>query len=146
MTKLKLTIEFIPSSSWHNNLRNLLKPKMWDDIRKKVYQKRNFKCDICGEKRKLQAHEIWEFNQKNLTQKLIDITPLCFMCHMVKHMGFAGIMDRRQMNERLIRHFMDVNKVDRLVFQKHLKEEIKKFEDRSKYEWQLDLENLKRFQ
>ena len=146
MQKLKLTIEFIPSSSWQNNLRGLLKPKMWEDIRKKVYKKNNFKCAICNQKRKLQAHEIWEFNQKKCIQKLVNIVPLCFLCHMVKHIGFAQVTGGRNLNERLIKHFMDINKCDRLTFQKHIKAEIKKFEDRSKYEWQLDLEKLKDFE
>ena len=68
------------------------------------------------------------------------------MCHMVKHIGFAGLMDRKQLNERLIKHFMEVNKCDRTAFQKHLNEEIEKFQDRSRYEWQLDLLKLKDFE
>jgi hypothetical protein len=146
MTDLKLKIELIPSSSWGSNLRRVLKPKMWEDIRKKVYQKNNFKCSICGEKRKLQAHEIWDFNDKSKIQKLINIIPLCFMCHMVKHIGFASLTAGKVTNERLIKHFMDVNKCDRITYQKHLKKVVADFEDRSHFEWQLDLTKLKDFE
>jgi len=144
--KLKLEIELIPSSSWQNNLRGVLKPKMWDEIRKKVYKKNNFKCSICGQKRKLQAHEIWKFNKRSHTQKLVDIVPLCFLCHMVKHIGYASLVSKRPMNQRLIKHFMDINGCDRKTFQKHLKAAIKNFDNLSRYEWKLDLEKLKDFE
>lgn len=141
--KLKLAVELIPASSWQNNLRSILKPRMWDEVRKDVYKKSNFKCSICKQKRKLQAHEIWKFNKRSKTQKLVDITALCYLCHMVKHIGFAQITAGKRLNERIIRHFMDINKCDRAVFQKHLQEKIKKFEDFSRYDWQLNLSGYK---
>lgn len=146
MSKLKLTVELIPSSSWGSNLRAILKPKMWEDVRKKVYQKNNFKCSICREKIKLQAHEIWQFEDTTKVQKLVNIVPLCYMCHMVKHIGFASLRGGMVTNERLIRHFMQVNKCDRITYQNHLKKVIKDFEDRSHYEWQLNLDKLKDFE
>jgi hypothetical protein len=144
--KLKLTIELIPSSSWQNNLRDILKPNMWDDIRKKVYKKNNFKCSVCGQKRKLQAHEIWKFNKRTHIQKLVDIVPLCFLCHMVKHIGFASLVIKRPINQRLIKHFMEVNGCNRETFQKELKVAIKNFQDRSRYDWELNLTKLKDFE
>jgi len=146
MKKLRLTIELVPSSSWQNNLRSVLKPKMWDEIRKKVYRSSNFKCAVCGKKGKLQAHEIWQFDDERKIQRLTDIIPLCFLCHMTKHIGFASLSGGKLQNERVIRHFMEVNKVDRTIFQKHFADVMKDFEDRSHYEWQLDLSKLKGFE
>lgn len=144
--KLALEIELIPASSWSNNLRSILKPKMWDEIRKKVYKKNNFKCAICKEKRKLQAHEVWKFLKRSKKQKLIDVIPLCYLCHMVKHIGYAQVSGGRILNERLIKHFMDVNQVERKEFQKHLKAAIKRFVDRSQYDWELDVNKLRDFE
>jgi len=146
MKTLKLSIELIPSSSWGSNLRNVLKPKMWDEIRKKVYKSNNMRCAICQRSGKLQAHEIWKFDDKKRIQKLVDIIPLCFLCHMVKHIGFASLTGDNYTNDLTIKHFMTVNKVDRLEFQKHLKSAIKNFEDRSRFEWQLELSKLKDFE
>jgi hypothetical protein len=139
--KLKLSIEMIPSSSWQYNLRGLLKPKMWDEIRKKVYLKNSNKCVICGSGGKLNAHEVWEYDDELHIQKLKDIIPLCFLCHGVKHIGFSSINGRENL-EKFVKHFMKVNKVERSIYQAHMSEETEKFNERSRYEWQLDLEKL----
>ena len=145
---LKLTIELVPSSSWKNNLRGLLKPSMWKEISDMVVKKHGGKCIICGRIGKLHAHEVWEYDNKNHIQKLEDIIPLCYNCHMVKHIGFASLQQSKfgKDNERFIKHFMKVNNVGRSGYQEHLKEEIEKFNNRSHFEWQLNLENLAKFQ
>lgn len=145
---LKLTIELVPASMWNNNLRSLLKKDMWDNLRKKVYKKYNYKCAICGSGGLLHCHEAWEYNDKNRIQKLKNIIALCSKCHAVNHIGHAGIQaSKGKVNyENLVKHFMKVNNCDRLTFQKHLKLVTEKYEDRSKLEWQLDLEKLKDFE
>ncbi len=146
MTSLKLTIELVPSSSWQYNLRSLLKPSMWNQIRKKVYLKFNNQCAICNSKSpKLQAHEVWTYEDENHIQTLKDIIPICFMCHGVKHIGFTSLKGPEN-TEKFVKHFMKVNSCDRMTYQKHLKEEMGKFDERSKYEWQLDLAKLKDYE
>jgi len=145
MGSLKLTIELVPSSSWQNNLRSILKPKMWKELRDKVCKTSNDRCSICKRGGVIHAHEVWEYEDANHIQKLKDIIPLCYLCHSVKHIGFATLKGETSTNEKLIKHFMKVNNCDRIFFQKHLKNEFNKFEERSKYEWQLDLEKLKDF-
>ena len=148
MTNLKLTIELVPQSSWQNNLRTLLKPTMWKEIRSKALNKYNNKCAICNRTGKMHAHEVWEYDDENKIQKLNDVVPLCYMCHMVKHIGFASYQMSKTGGdlEKFIKYFMSINKVDRLTYQKHLTEVLKNFEERSKYEWQLDLEELKNYE
>lgn len=143
MIGLILTIELVPSSAWQNNLRGLLKPSMWDEIRKKVYKKHNDRCLICKSKSRLHAHEVWEYDDKNHIQELKDIIPLCYLCHGVKHIGFSSL--KGENTEKFIKHFMKINKCDRITFQKHLKKETEKFSERSKYEWQLNLTNLNKY-
>ena len=144
MQKLKLTIELVPASSWNQNLRSLLKPQMWEKLRKEVYRKYNYKCAICNSGGRLHAHEVWEYDDKNHIQKLVDLISICFMCHAAKHIGLAGIQASRGKIdfENLVKHFMKVNNCSREVFEKHQKEAFKKFEDRSRYEWNLDVRNL----
>jgi hypothetical protein len=141
---LKLTIELIPSSSWQNNLRNILKPEMWNEIRKKVIK--DGVCSICKTKTKrLHAHEQWKYDDNNSIQILKDIIPLCFLCHGVKHIGFSGTKGATEV-EKYIHHFMKINKCDRIAYQKHLRSEIGKFNERSKYEWQLNLDNINKWE
>lgn len=143
--KLKLAIELIPASSWNNNLRGLLPPWMWENLRKKVYKKHNFKCAICGAGGRLYAHEVWEYDDKNHIQKLKNLIALCTKCHAVKHIGYAGIQasEGKLKFHEIVKHFMKVNKCDYQAFQKHYKKAIQKFEERSHYEWQLNLDKLK---
>lgn len=141
--KPRLTIELVPSSSWQNNLRTILTPKMWKDIRVKVFEKYGNKCMICDRSGNMHAHEVWEYNDEKKTQQLKDIIPLCYYCHGTKHFGYSSLKGNKEI---FIKHFMKINNCNRLVFQKHLKEENIKFEDRSKYEWELDINKLKDFE
>ena len=147
MENLKLTIELVPSSAWQNNLRHVLTKKMWDHIRKKVYMKYEGRCAICGKTpKKLHAHEVWEYDDENHVQILKDIIPVCSLCHLVKHPGFASVNEARggAPMVAVIAHFCRVNKVGKDAFQKHYEEEAKKWEERSKYEWTMDLSHHKR--
>ncbi|KKQ37909.1 MAG: hypothetical protein US53_C0006G0003 [Candidatus Woesebacteria bacterium GW2011_GWA1_37_7] len=147
MSDLKLTIELVPSSSWNQNLRSLLKPQMWERLRKEIYKKFNYKCAICRSGGKLHAHEVWEYDDENHIQKLVDIIALCSKCHAVKHVGLAGIQaSEGKLNfENLVKHFMKVNNCDRVTFEKHRDKAFNKFEERSRYDWSLDISSLKRF-
>ena len=142
---LKLIIELIPHSSWNNNLRSILKPKMWNDVRKKVYIKCNYRCIVCGGGGKLHAHEVWKYDDENHIQSLFDIVALCSKCHAVKHFGHAGIQaSQGKLNyENLVRHFMKINNCNRETFEKHRDESFKQFEERSRYEWTLELTRYK---
>lgn len=46
---LPLQIELVPKTAFGENLRKLLTQNEWDKIRKAVYQRANYKCEICGE-------------------------------------------------------------------------------------------------
>ena len=89
--KLKLTIELVPASSWNQNLRSLLKPQMWKNLREEVYKKYNYKCSICNSGGRLHAHEVWEYDDENHIQKFVDLIAICSKCHAIKHIGLAGI-------------------------------------------------------
>jgi len=139
--KLRLTIELVPSTTWANNLRKYMSKKDWDKTRKKAYAKAGYRCEICGREGRLSCHEIWEYDDKKHIQKLAGFIALCTMCHHVKHIGLAGILarDGKLDYEKVVEHFMVVNKCDRRTFEEHRERAFRIWEERSKHDWQIDL-------
>lgn len=85
---IKLNFELVPESCWYSNLRTALPPEVWDTIRKKAYARANGRCMICSEPtRRLEAHEQWEYDDKNKIQSLSNIIAVCKSCHEVIHIG-----------------------------------------------------------
>ena len=104
---MKLEIELVPDSCWYSNLRSLLPPAQWDFIRRDAYARAHGRCMICGAPaRRLEAHERWEYDEKNAVQRLKDIIAVCHSCHEVIHIGRTQLLGGE---ERAARHFMQVN-------------------------------------
>ena len=144
MDKLKLGFEIIPTSVWGYNLRSELSKQAWDYIRKDAYEKANGKCTICGAYRKrLEAHERWEFDISTKTQKLKDVIAVCHSCHSVIHIGRTQAIGEE---DKAIIHFKKVNGVDYSVYINALKranEENLKLSTID--DWVLDLSYLKNY-
>ena len=144
MDNLKLTIELVPQTCWFSNLRKVLTQSEWDKVRKYTYKlSEDHSCMICGTKEgKLNAHEIWEYDEENHIQKLIGLIALCDDCHMVKHIGFAQL---NGMYVDALLKFCEVNKCDRTQFHKALGIARKQHYRRSKItDWKLDISYLKK--
>jgi len=149
--KFKLTIELIPSTVWFSSIYKIYKKdnklNKWRKIKKELFEKEGRKCWICGaENVRLEAHEFWEYDDKNHIQRLVAIHHLCGMCHKIKHIGFWCYTEdgRRQLEEEgltrddLIEHFCKVNNCSRKEFEEHEKEAFRIWRERSKYEWKQD--------
>lgn len=142
--QMKLEIEMIPKTSHGNNLRSMLKKSDWDKIRKAVYTKENMFCHICGEEQKsLDAHEMWEFDEENHFQTLVDIIGICKPCHNTIHFGRAQKIGAE---DQAIDQFMKVNKCDYEEF------EIAKFKAADDYfrrskisKWKLDVSFIENY-
>ena len=142
---MKLTIELVPQTCWYSNVRSNVTKKDWDIIRKKCYSNANYKCEICGGVGKthpVECHEIWEYDDTNLTQKLIGLISLCPTCHKVKHIGLARINGEDQI---CINQLMKVNKWDRTTTLLHIDEAFKLWEFRSQSKWILNIDFLKTY-
>ena len=139
----KLSIELVPSSTWGINLRSLLKKSQWDKIRKREYKRADYRCEICGKKGRIEGHEIWEYDDKKKIQKLKGIVCLCNTCHAVKHFGRSQL---KGLEEKCIKQMMKVNKWTRQQVRKHIAEETGKWNERSNFEWTLDIEFLERLE
>lgn len=143
--KLKLTIELIPQSSWYSNVRSILTKTQWDAVRKMVAAEAGNVCEICGGKGKkhpVECHEIWDYNDDTLVQKLIGLIALCPKCHNVKHFGFAQIIGK---TDEAIKHLMKINGITKTAVDKHVEESFAEFTERSKKQWTLDISILEKF-
>lgn len=141
--KLKLTIELIPQSAWKDNLRNYVGATRWNKIRKEIYKRADYKCEICsgqGKKHPVECHEKWKFEEGKII--LLGLIALCPSCHEVKHIGRAQATGNL---ERAIKHFREVNKVSNEVARKYISECFRVYHQRSEQKWELDLECLKKF-
>lgn len=145
-TKPKLTIELIPKTCQWSSVRTMVTKKEWDKIRFIAYEKANNKCQICKEigkdqgfKHNLECHEIWDYNEKTYTQKLVGLIALCPLCHQVKHVGRAIAMGR---TTKTYEHMAKVNKWSLTQIQQHVDEAFLQYKLRSKYEWELDISIL----
>lgn len=151
---MKLEIELVPKTCWYSNLRKSITQKNWDIIRKQCYKDANYRCEICGSDGKnqifqtrgsisgtLNCHEIWEYDDVNHIQKLKGFIALCNNCHMIKHLGFAGIKAGEGLLDynKLIDHFLKINNTTLDVFKDHCTKVEEIFIERSKFKWTTDL-------
>jgi nitrate/TMAO reductase-like tetraheme cytochrome c subunit len=140
----KLTTELVPESSWFDNMRTAVSRSTWDKLRANVYAQNDHKCGICGDTpRRLNCHEVWEYDDAAHVQRLTGFIALCTLCHYVKHLGLANILSQQGKldYELVIAHFLKVNECDREAFLRYREHVFEQWEERSKHEWTVDLGN-----
>lgn len=138
----RLYIDLVPRTSWAHNLCNQLAKSDWDKIRKKVYEKSNFVCEICGgtgPKNRLDAHERWHYDDSSKTQTLVKISSLCPNCHMSTHMGFAKVLGKEHI---AMAHLAWINLWTSEESHIHLAHSFNQWQMRSKFEWETDISLL----
>ncbi len=139
---IKLTIELVPSSCWYSNVRSQVTPTEWDRLKRIASDAAGGRCEICkgrGPKWPVECHEVWDYNDKTLVQKLVRMTALCPACHEVKHIGLAGKRGRMQ---EATEHLMKVNEWDERTAQKYISKSFEIWARRSEEEWTLDISYL----
>lgn len=140
---MKLNFELVPDSCWYSNLRSILSKEQWDVVRKDAYSRAGGKCMICGADGRLEAHESWEYDEKNKIQRLKDVIAVCKSCHEVIHIGRTSLMGGE---ERAAAHFMKVNGCSYAEYRAALGKANADHVRRNKVpEWALDLSFLKKF-
>jgi hypothetical protein len=144
---VKLTVELIPSSLWGFSLCNFYakaNPQRWREIKEDIVIREGDKCWICGKKGRLEAHEFWDYDEKNKIQKLVAIHCLCIWCHRIKHIGRSLFtLDGQEElgdegKQQLVSHFCKVNRCSLNDFEKHQKESFEDFHRRSSMNWYQD--------
>jgi hypothetical protein len=139
---LKLTLDLIPQSSFFHNIRSEVSKSEWDKIRKIVYTRANYVCEICGGKGQthpVEAHEIFEYDEINNIQKLIGLIALCPLCHSVKHLGLTQLRGREK---EAIDQLMAINGMTLEETKKYVAKCFVEWQNRSKKTWTLDLSYL----
>lgn len=142
--KYKLNFELVPDGCWYSNLRSILSKRQWDFLRADAKERSGGKCMICGKKtERLDAHEVWSYDQDNAVQKLEDIIAVCKDCHSVIHIGYTQLKGNE---ERAEKHFMAVNGCSYAEYRKALGEANELHQKRNQIpEWKLDLTYLKKY-
>ena len=139
---MKLNIQLVPTTCYGSNLRSRLRPCEWNKIRKAVYAKEEIDgkkyCHICGDLCKsLDAHEIWEYDEENHVQKLVDIIGICKPCHNTIHYGRARVTGYEK---EAIEQYIKVNKCKKKDLKVELAQAEKNHTRQSKIEdWKLDV-------
>lgn len=144
-----LESELVPETCWYSNVRSNVTRSQWDIIRKKCYEEANHKCEICkdsgknqGFKHAVECHEIWHYDDIKHIQTLTGFIALCPNCHLVKHPGLASLKGKTSV---VMNQLMKVNKISREEAKSHLKDKFKQFEERSRYNWNLDITYIEKY-
>ncbi len=138
----RLTIELVPSSCWYTNVRSRVSRAEWDCIRKAVYRRAGYTCEICGgtgPKHPVECHEVWRYDDDRKVQRLVRMIALCPACHRVKHIGKASV-DGRYAEAR--RHLAQVNGWTQEQAERYVKASFRVWKRRSRHAWTLDVSIL----
>lgn len=136
---LKLAFELVPRTAWFSNVRSMVSKQNWDMLRKECYAQTNNLCEICGgrgSQHPVEAHEVWQYDDKYKIQKLVRLTPLCPSCHSVKHIGNAFL---RGESEDALHHFQAVNNITQERAIELLKGAFDVWEERNLHQWECDV-------
>jgi hypothetical protein len=139
MADFVLQIEMVPRTCFFSNLRSNLSAKDWQKLRVWSIDRAGGRCEICGSRnggRGLECHEIWEYDEETYTQHLRGLVALCRECHRAKHLALAR-MKGWEGAARL--HLMRVNRWTPSQADSYIEDAFILFENRSQYEWKLNI-------
>jgi len=141
-TEPKLTIEFVPTTCWFSNVRDHVSAAVWKKITAVVAEKAGSRCEICdgrGHRHPVECHEVWFYDDKTLTQKLVRLIALCPSCHEVKHIGLTK---KRGRLKKALEHMAKVNQWHITRAEIYRKNVFALWRRRSLFAWKLDLSYL----
>jgi len=143
--RLVLTLETIPQLNFGISLAQLLPKPVWDTVRREVYAKAHYTCEICGAMDvQLHCHEVWSYTSKKpYIQKLQELKCLCKDCHAIKH-WWHTVGDVHSGKEptvylkELTVHFCTVNHCDVDQFELHKVITGALADSRNKHDYKID--------
>ena len=131
----KLEINLVPADLHFVNLRAYYTKQEWDIIRKKVYDRANHRCEICGgvgKTHKVEAHEEWSYDPETRLATLERLTALCPSCHEVKHFGFAVVSGHE---DRALAHLCKINNLSVEKAEEQVQAAFAKWDERNEIHW-----------
>jgi hypothetical protein len=139
----------VPATAWWKNVRSHVSRADWEKCKAYARAKTNGKCIIChstgriqGYRYDVEAHEIWAYDDDNQVQTLVDIIPLCPLCHQCKHLGRTRAVSDPEHWARIIAHFMNTNGWTGYRTEKYIEKVFQIWELRSQLDWELDVSFL----
>lgn len=136
MNPPKMHVELVPKTCFFTNVRSQVSTDDWDWLRKETYKAANYRCECCKQKGRLEAHEIWHYDDKKNIQKLNSIVALCNLCHLSMHLGYAAI--KGKLNE-VKKHLCKINKWTSVETEFYIEGVFETWSLRSQKKWDLDL-------
>ena len=130
----KLSFQLIPRTAWYSNLRDFL--PNWKEISDKV--RSIGRCEICGEEydsKDLEAHEVWQFDDKTHKQILKRIDCACYKCHTAIHIGLAGVKGKEKV---ALYHYKKVNELSDIEVREDEELAFEVWGLRSMVDWTID--------
>ena len=131
MKKYKLNFQLVPDGCWYSNLRSALPKEVWDRLRRAAYARAGGR---------LEAHEVWSYDDEKHIQKLEDVIAVCRACHEVIHIGRTALTGREAEAQA---HFMKVNGATQSEYHAALGEANRVHAERSRAEWVTDISKLR---
>jgi len=145
MPNYKLTIELVPSTSWFNNIRDMVSKSDWDTIKSMTFKRADYKCEICGGKGPkwpVECHEVWQYDDVKREQTLLRTIALCPDCHACKHIGFQMTRMPKRV-PRLLNHFCRVNGISNKEAEDYIVNCFEEHHRRSQQQWNVDVSWIK---
>jgi hypothetical protein len=138
-----LSFELIPKGAWYINVRSRFSKEAWDLLRKWVYVRADYQCEICGgvgEKHPVECHEVWEWKSKGLkgVQTLVGLVALCPKCHQAKHLGHSRENLSKTKFERVLSHQRRINKWSKLRQSVEWRKHVDIYRERCLKDWEVD--------
>lgn len=140
-----LTCELVPRSTWAKNIRTLMKPELWDIVRRKAYRAARYKCEVCsgrGPKWPVECHEKWAYHENTGKQELVKLVALCPSCHAVKHWGYSRINGKEA---ECRDHLAFVNGWTKEQIDFHIEEVFQQWKALSRLRWEVDMSALTQY-
>ncbi len=142
--ELRISVELVPEPMHYINLRSAL-PEHWDEIRKTVYRRAGYRCEICGgkgDKHPVEAHELWDYDDKRHVMSLKRCIALCPTCHLCHHLGYANVSGQTEKAEAWLQR---INGFSNDELRDYVEYVFNVYKRRSRYEWRLDIERVRRY-
>lgn len=92
-----LFVDLVPSSCWFTNVRSCVTQRDWERLRRMVLGRAGHRCEVCArgedraERRWLEVHERWSYDDARGVQALRRLICVCTDCHTATHLGLAQI-------------------------------------------------------
>lgn len=135
----------VPESCWFINVRSCVSQQDWERVRRMITRRAGHRCEICGrpedrdERRWLEAHERWAYDETTGVQSLRRLICVCSDCHLTTHMGFANVTGR---TDQAIAHLQAVTGMTDDQTDAHIASAARRWAEQSGRTWALNLSIL----